>query len=118
VFDFAGGEPAFLALAAAHHRRCLDDPELSHAFFHGVSPHHVDNLAAYWAEVFGGPPSYSESHGGHSAMLGMHAGTGAGDDWGAGFAACFMQAIDDAHLPDDPIFGPLSAPTSSRRRPR
>jgi len=104
VFDFAGGEAAFLALAAAHHRRCLDDPELSHAFSHGVSPDHVDNLAAYWAEVFGGPARYSESHGGHSAMLGMHAGTGAGDDWGARFAACFMQAIDDAHLPEDPDF--------------
>jgi hemoglobin len=104
VFDFAGGEPAFLALAAAHHERCLDDPELSHAFSHGVSPDHIDNLAAYWAEVFGGPPRYSESHGGHSAMLGMHAGTGAGDDWGTRFAACFMQAIDDARLPDDPDF--------------
>jgi hemoglobin len=26
------GEPAFLALAAAHHARCLADPELSHPF--------------------------------------------------------------------------------------
>jgi hypothetical protein len=28
VFEFAGGEPAFLALAAAHHERCLADPVL------------------------------------------------------------------------------------------
>jgi hemoglobin len=30
LFEFAGGEPAFLALAAAHHARCLEDPELNH----------------------------------------------------------------------------------------
>ncbi|MEJ7786860.1 MAG: hypothetical protein WKF96_18820 [Solirubrobacteraceae bacterium] len=28
LFEFAGGEPALLALAAPHHARCLADPEL------------------------------------------------------------------------------------------
>jgi hemoglobin len=104
MFEFAGGEPAFRALAAAHHERCLQDPELSHPFSHGVNPQHVERLAAYWAEVFGGPARYSESHGGHSAMLGIHAGEGAGDEYGPRFVACFMQALDDARLPDDPDF--------------
>ena len=35
-------------------------------------------------------------------MVGIHAGHGAGDDYGARFVACFMQAADDVHLPDDP----------------
>ena len=26
IYEFAGGEPAFLALATAHHERCLQDP--------------------------------------------------------------------------------------------
>jgi hemoglobin len=104
MFEFAGGDPAFLALAAAHHERCLQDPELNHPFSHGVNPQHIENLAAYWAEVFGGPALYSESHGGHSAMLGIHAGQGAGEDYGSRFVACFMQAADDAGLPDDPDF--------------
>ena len=34
LFEFAGGEPAFLALATAHHARCLADPELNHPFSH------------------------------------------------------------------------------------
>jgi hemoglobin len=101
IYEFVGGDPAFLALAAAHHERCLADPELNHPFSHGVSPEHIERLAAYWAEVFGGPPRYSESHGGHSGMVGIHAGKGAGDDYGPRFVACFMQAADDAHLPDD-----------------
>src|SRR5205823_5012567 len=104
MFEFAGGDAAFLALAAAFHKRCLDDPELNHPFSHPGNPRHIENLATYWAEVFGGPALYSESHGGHSAMLGIHAGQGAGEDLGARFAACFMQAADDVSLPDDPDF--------------
>jgi hemoglobin len=104
IYEFAGGDPAFLALAAAHHERCLQDPELNHPFSHPGNPRHVERLAEYWAEVFGGPARYSESYGGHSAMLGIHAGQGAGDDYGPRFVACFMQAVDDAHLPDDPDF--------------
>ena len=67
-----------------------------------MSPRHIENLAAYWAEVFGGPARYSASHGGHSGMVGIHAGQGAGDDFGPRFVACFVQAAADAHLPDDP----------------
>jgi hemoglobin len=107
VFEFAGGEPAFLALAAAHHERCLRDPVLSHPFEHGTHPEHVARLAHYWTEVFGGPPLYSQAQGGaggHSAMLEIHARQGAGSDLGERFVACFLQAADDAGLPDDVEF--------------
>ena len=104
IYEFAGGDAAFLKLAAAHHERCLQDPELNHPFSQGVNPEHIERLAAYWAEVFGGPARYSESHGGHSTMLEIHAGHGTGDDYGQRFIACFMQAADDAGLPDDPEF--------------
>lgn len=104
IFAFAGGEPAFLALATAHHQRCLEDPVLSHPFSHPGNPDHIQRLADYWAEVFGGPPRYSESFGGHSAMLGIHAGQGADADLGERFVACFVQAADDAGLPEDAAF--------------
>ena len=104
MFEFAGGSPAFSALAAAHHRRCLEDPVLSHPFSHPGNPEHVERLADYWAEAFGGPPRYSESFGGHSAMLGIHAGQGADDDLGVRFVSCFVKAADDAGLPEDPTF--------------
>ena len=102
IYEFAGGEAAFLALAAAHHKRCLDDPVLNHPFSHGFHPDHVAHLASYWAEVLGGPPRYSESHGGHSVMLEIHARTGAGPDFGERFLDCFVRAADDAKLPEDP----------------
>jgi hemoglobin len=102
IYEVAGGEEAFVALAAATHERCLQDPELNHPFSHHVRPGHAERLAYYWAEVLGGPPRYSRSHGGHSGMLGIHAGEGAPDDMGDRFEACFVQAMDDAELPDDP----------------
>ena len=37
-------------------------------------------------------------------MLDIHAGEGADEDLGARFLACFVQAADDARLPDDRDF--------------
>ncbi len=104
IYEFAGGEQAFLALATAHHQRCLQDPVLNHPFSHPGHPRHVQRLASYWAEVFGGPPVYSETAGGQSAMLGIHAGQGAEQDLGQRFVACFVQAVGDAGLPEDAEF--------------
>jgi hemoglobin len=105
LFEFAGGEPAFLALAGAHHARCLEDPELNHPFSHdGQHPQHVERLAAYWAEVLGGPPAYSHSCGDQPTVLRMHARNGDMSDLGERFVRCFDQAADDAGLPDDPAF--------------
>ena len=70
IFEYAGGAPAFLALARAHHARCLADPELEHPFSHGTHPEHVERLAAYWAEVLGGPTTYSQKVGDQSSLVG------------------------------------------------
>ena len=105
LYEHAGGDAAFLRLARAHHERCLADPELNHPFSHDdLDPAHVERLAAYWAEVLGGPPAYSASLGDQSHLLDMHAGNGPMDDLGRRFVACFDTAVDDAGLPDDVEF--------------
>ena len=105
LFEFAGGEPAFLALATAHHARCLADPELNHPFSHGdLDPRHVERLAAYWGEVLGGPPRYTELPADQSFLLHLHSGNGDMTDLGRRFVACFVAAADDAGLPADPEF--------------
>jgi hemoglobin len=102
IYEYAGGAPAFLALATAHHARCLADPLLNHPFSRGVHPDHVRRLADYWAEVFGGPPTYSRTCGGHSGMLEQHARQGIDAEYSGRFVDCFVHAADDAGLPDDP----------------
>jgi hemoglobin len=105
LFHFAGGAPAFLALAEAHHARCLADPELNHPFSHPDGhPQHVERLALYWGEVMGGPPEYSGACGDQSAVLHIHAGHGDMSDLGERFVRCFAQAADDAGLPSDGEF--------------
>jgi hemoglobin len=105
LYEFAGSEAAFLALATAHHARCVADPELNHPFSHPDGhPQHVERLAAYWAEVLGGPPSFSSSCGDQAAVLRMHAGNGDMSDLGQRFLRCFDLAADDAGLPADPAF--------------
>ena len=105
LFEIAGGSPAFLALATAHHARCLADPELNHPFSHpGQHPQHVERLAGYWAEVLGGPPAYSQSCGDQSGVQHMHSGMGDMSDLGRRFIECFVRAADDADLPADPDF--------------
>ena len=103
IYDVAGGDDAILRLARAHHARCLADPELNHPFSHpGQHPQHVERLAAYWAEVFGGPPSYTALGADQSDLVRMHAGNGDMSDLGRRFVSCFLAAADDAGLPPDP----------------
>jgi hemoglobin len=105
LYEFAGGEAAFLALAKAHHARCLADPELNHPFsHHDQHPRHIERLAAYWGEVLGGPPLFSGSCGDESGVLEMHAGNGDMSDLGERFLDCFVRALDDAGLPSDTAF--------------
>ncbi len=52
----------------------------------------------------GGPPRYSQTFGGHSGVLQMHAGNGDMSDLGRRFVDCFVRAADDAGLPGDPEF--------------
>jgi hemoglobin len=105
IYEFAGGEEAFLRLAQAHHERCLRDPVLNHPFGRpGLHPEHARRLALYLGEVFGGPPAFSETCGDQSSVLTLHAGNGMGEDIGERFVSCFVAAADDAGLPADPEF--------------
>lgn len=100
-----------LALATDFHARCLADPALEHPFSRHLDPAHVQHLADYWGEVFGGPPVFTSRHGGHEAMLRVHANQAddpgpdadpaAGDPFSDAFVACFDAAVA-ATLPDDP----------------
>lgn len=89
------------ALAADFHARCLADPVLEHPFSHVDNPEHVRHLAEYWGEVLGGPPVFSEQHGGHPAMLRIHANQCDEDPFTPRFREVFDEAVAST-LPDDP----------------
>ena len=108
IFEAAGGMDAFLRLADAWHHRCLADPIVSHAFSHGYHPQHSERLAAYWAEAFGGPATYSQQISDESAVVRMHSGNGEHHEMDERAIACFEAALADAALPAE-VRAPIAA---------
>jgi hemoglobin len=102
IYEAAGGQDAFLRLAHAWHARCLADPIVSHAFSHGFHPRHSERLATYWAEALGGPAAYSATIGDETSVRRIHAGNGEHAEMDELAQACFVRALDDAGLPEDP----------------
>ena len=101
VFEAAGGNEGLRRLAAAWHSRVMADEVVSHAFSHGFSPHHVERLAAYWAEALGGPHTYSVSCGDETSVVKTHSGNGEHEEMDRRAIACFDQALADAGLAND-----------------
>jgi hemoglobin len=64
-------------------------------------PHHV---AMWLAEVFGGPPRYSEELGGYHRMVTHHLGLAITEEQRFRWITLIAQAADEAGLPDDPEF--------------
>ena len=104
LYEWAGGAEAFERLIEAFYDRVEDDESLSVLFPGGVSEEHRDHVVAWWIEVFGGPPRYSEELGGYERMLEKHCGLGIYAEQRFRFASLMSHAADDAGLPDDPEF--------------
>lgn len=98
IYDAAGGWNGMLSLAAAWHKRVLEDEVVSHAFSHGFHPQHTERLAAYWAEALGGPAMYSDSYGNETSVVRIHSGNGPHEEMDQRAIACFDQALDDLGL--------------------
>ena len=99
VYDAAGGDQGILRLAEAWHARVMADEVVGHAFSHGFRPDHTERLAAYWAEVLGGPTTYSETMGDESHVVRLHTGNGPHDEMDARAVDCFAAALKDAGVP-------------------
>jgi len=100
LFEAIGGHQGVLRLAHAWHERVLADEVVSHAFSHGYHPQHTERLAAYWAEAWGGPATYSQRYGSESSVVLMHSGNGEHEEMDRRAIACFDQAMDDAGIAD------------------
>lgn len=103
LFDWAGGAEALERLTEAFYRRVREDDLLAAVFAH-MPADHPRHVAAWFAEVFGGPEDYSAHHGGYRHMLSKHLGLAITEDQRFRWVQLMARAADDAGLPGDPEF--------------
>ena len=104
LYEWAGGESAFRRLIDAFYDRAEVDELISPYFPGGVHEAHRAHVAAWWREVFGGPPTYTKELGGYDHMVARHRDLGITKEARAWFVSLMSFAADDARLPDDPEF--------------
>lgn len=104
LFEWAGGEVAIAKMINAFYDRVEHDDLLSPFFPGGVSHSHREHVTAWWNEVFGGPATYTEQHGGYENMLAHHVDLGITPEHRFRFVSLMSLAADDAELPSDPEF--------------
>lgn len=104
LYEWAGGLVALRRMIDHFYDRVEADDALSGFFPGGVSPRHRTHVADWWAEVLGGPETYTDQHGGYEAMLRHHLDLGITPEQRHRFATTMSLAADDAELPADPEF--------------
>lgn len=102
LYEALGGFDPLLAACRRWHQLCLADPVAAHPFEHALHPLHDERLAAYLAEVTGGPKLYSAGYGDESSMQRMHAGNGEHHELDERCLALFEQALADVRIPPAP----------------
>lgn len=103
LYEWAGGAEAFERLTAVFYRRVRAD-ELLAPLFANMPEGHPHHVAMWLAEVFGGPPRYSEELGGYQRMVTHHLGLAITEEQRFRWITLIAQAGDEAGLPDDPEF--------------
>ena len=102
IHDWIGGTEAIRRWLDTFYDEVERDPLLGPVFGGVVTAEHRDHVTAWWAEVMGGPPVYSEQHGGYEHMLAMHRGLAITAEQRLRFVTLLSAAADTAGLPADP----------------
>lgn len=102
LYEHAGGEQAIHRLEEIFYAKVLADPMLVPLFGNGKAEH-VDHLTAFTAESFGGPDRFSREFGfGH--LIAVHRHLGIREEQRQRFVELYMEAFDEAGMPDDKRF--------------
>lgn len=104
LYEWVGGQSGLRRMIDAFYDRVERLELFDNLFPGGVTEEHRDNVTVWWAEVFGGPPRYTEELGGYDNMLDHHRNLQITEEQRSAFVSVMSQAADDAALPSDPEF--------------
>jgi hemoglobin len=102
LYEHAGGGEALHRLEELFYSKVLADPVLK-TLFTERRPHHVDHLTWFTAESFGGPDRFTRELG-FRHVIDAHRHLKITDEQRERFVALYMEALDEAGLPDDEPF--------------
>jgi len=100
---WVGGTEKLEALFQHFYEHVRQDALLA-PIFAGMHPEHHKHVAAFVAEVFGGPHTYSAEHGGHAAMIRKHLGKHLSEAQRKRWMALLLDTADEVGVPTDPEF--------------
>lgn len=103
LHSWVGGTEKLEALFERFYEHVRADEVLA-PIFAGMNPEHHKYVAAFVAEVFGGPHTYSEERGGHAAMVRKHLGKHLTEAQRKRWIALLLDTADEVSVPTDPEF--------------
>ncbi|ADP82165.1 group II truncated hemoglobin [Pseudofrankia inefficax] len=102
LYEHAGGDEGLHRLEELFYAKALADPVLRALFTERV-PTHVDHLTWFTAESFGGADRFTRQLG-FRYLIDVHRGLKISDEQRERFVATYLEALDEAGMPDDAPF--------------
>jgi hemoglobin len=103
LYEWAGGAEALERLTETFYGMVRED-QLLEPVFRGMDREHPKHVATWLGEVFGGPPLYTEQHGGYPHMVRKHLNRALTEEMRRRWVSLICDAADDVGLPADPEF--------------
>ena len=104
LYEWIGGSGAIEGLFRTFYERVQRDPIL-HPVFAQMPGEHSQTVAAFVAEVLGGPKLYSgDGKHSHATMIAKHLGRHLTQQQRQRWVALLLETADELKLPDDPEF--------------
>ncbi|WP_380284414.1 group II truncated hemoglobin [Kitasatospora purpeofusca] len=101
LYDAIGGLDALRRLSDTFYRGVLADPLLAPVFAR-FTPTHIEHVAVWLAEVFGGPDRFTTDLGGHQGLLRAHLGLAITEEQRLRWMELMAEAVR-AELPEDEL---------------
>jgi hemoglobin len=102
LYEHARGDEGLHRLEELFYEKALADPVLKHVFTER-KPTHVEHLTWFTAESFGGPDRFTRRLG-FQYIIDVHRHLKITDEQRDRFVALYMEALDEAGMPDDEPF--------------
>jgi CDGSH-type Zn-finger protein/truncated hemoglobin YjbI len=103
LYEALGGLEALERLTTRFYTAVLSEPDpLLEPVFRGMDPNHPKHVAAWLAETFGGPQTYSLEHGGYEHMLAKHRGLAITEEQRRRWISRMSATADEIGLARDP----------------